>query len=794
MRGHVRGLLVICLAVCGALAGGASASAATVYSNACSSLGWPALCTAGGLSEPVGVAVDNSSGASKGDVYMMVYTPTPEVVQFTENGGRTGLAPVTGPAGRELQLPLFAAVAASNGDLYVSDYAAGVVDKFKPNGELEEAFGAKGQLTGLEIPTGVAVQQSSGHLFVVLRGSEEVEEYNSAGVLLGSFKVLPDPLDSIAVDSAGDVYVDQEGGPVQEFPAGKRGKPVTIVAGGANAVAVDQSTGNVFVSESGGQEIAEFESDGVPVETFAGGELGAQGSFGIAIDETTHTVYAANRAEGSGEIYTLGTPRFTLSVEKSGSGSGEVISTPAGVACGSHCSANFDEGARVKLEQTAGAGSVFAGWEGCEHEAEPGGECEVTLGAAETVKATFNEAPAPPLIEGANAGSVGQTTASLTGVVNPRNETPNLCVFQYAVEEALLASGPSTAECTPRAAELGAGNSGVAVGANLQGLAPNSTYYYRLAAANRVGKGEGPVQQFLTLPNPPSVKTGGAWQVTPYTAAISASVNPGAEGYPAQDDTSYYFQYSTDESFSSQIPLNPESVREGASPVGVQVELENLEPNTIYHYRVLASNNLDGSPQLVTGETQVFKTVAVPLAVPPVLTEAAANEVGQGAATIDATLNPRGLPTRWELLLGTSPQALGSVAAGHTSTPEQESLAIQLDSLQSGVTYYYRLIAENAGGGAETEVLTFTTSPPPPAPQTAGGLVPGFPLLSVPANVFPAEAPAASHPVVVVRALTGRQKLTKALAVCRKKHNRHRRTLCEREAHNRYAPTPKRRR
>ncbi len=789
MRGCVRGLLVAGIAVCGVLGGQASVSAAAVYSSGCSSLGWPALCTAGELTEPIGVAVDNSSGASQGDVYVVVYSPTPEVLQFNANGGRTALAPITGPAGRELQLPLFAAVDSSSGDVYVDDYSGGVLDKFKPTGGLEEAFGVKGQLTGLEVPTGVAVQQSTGDLFVAVRGSEKVMQYTSAGVLLGSFKVLPDPLDSIAVDSTGDVYVDQEGGPVAEFPAGKRTEPITVVGGGADAVAVDQSTGKVFVSESGGQEIAELQPDGTLIEMFAGGgELGAQGSYGIAVNETTHTVYASNRAEGSGGIFTLGTPRFALSIEKTGTntGAGEVVSTPVGIACGAHCRASFGEGTKVKLKQTAGAGSVFKGWEGCE--AEPGGECEITISAAETVKATFDETPAPPLVESESSMAVTSTTAMLAGSVNPKNETPTLCAFHYAVAEALLASGPGVAECVPHAAELGSGNTDVGVEASLAGLVPNTTYYYRLAAANGLGKSEGPVpaQQFLTLPNPPSVQTGEASPVTPYTAVISATVNPSAQGHPAQDDTTYYFQYSTDESFSNQTPLTPANVGEGTTPVTVQASLEGLEPNTTYHYRILATNNLDTTPQLATGATQAFRTVVTP----PILTEPAANGVAQSTATIDATLNPQGLPTRWELSLGTAPGMLQSVAAGHTSTSEPQSLAIALASLQSGVTYYYELSAQNAGGSTETPVLAFTTAPPAPAAPQTGGLAPGFPLLAVPANVFPAETPAA--PTVVVRSLTNRQKLTKALTACHKKHNRQRRTLCEHQAHNRYTPSHKR--
>jgi hypothetical protein len=765
LRRTVLGAAVVVVMSVGVLAGGVSvAFGAPVYSNACSSFGWPVFCTGGEFVEPLGVAVDNSSGVTKGDVYVVVYTPTPEVLQFQGDGQRTVLAPVTGPTGRELQLPLFVAVENATGDIYVEDFAGGVVDKFKPDGELEEAFGINGQVGGLVEPTGVAVQQATGDLFVASRGSDEVKEYSPAGALLASFAVLPDPLDSVAVDSSGDVYVDQEGGPVEEYPAGKRTAPVTIVAGGANAVAVDQSTSRVFVAENGGQEIAELEPNGTLIEAFAAGELGGQGSFGIGVNETTHAVYASNRSEGLGGIYTLGAPRFALTVEKMGAGSGEVVSTPVGIVCGAHCVGRFDEGQKVMLKATAGAGSLFARWEGCE--AEPGGECEVTMSAAKTVTAVFNSAP---VIEAQTATAIAQTTVTLTGTVNPKGETPNTCEFQYALEESLL--NASVAECVPHAGELGAGVTGVEVAANLEGLAPNTTYYYRLSARNNTGKGEGAtVQHLLTLPNPPTVQTGQAGEIQSYSAMISATVNPGSAGHSAQDDTTYYFQYSSAESPSNQTPLIPADAGEGTSPVEVHAALENLEPGTIYHYRILASNNNDKTPQLVIGETRTFTTVPTP----PILIGASATMVTQSSAVIAATLQTEGLPTRWELRLATSPESLQYQAAGNTTSPEGEPVSVALEGLQPSTTYYYKLTATNPNGSTETEA-TFTTLPGPSPTQLVTSPTSAFPILGIPPNIFPTEAKVTSTipKKKIAKCPKGRKRSKGRCVKTKRKHGKH---------------------
>jgi hypothetical protein len=55
---------------------------------------------------------------------------------------------------------------------------------------------------------------------------------------------------------------------------------------------------------------------------------------------------------------------FTLAVSKTGTGTGTVTSAPAGINCGSTCSASFSSGAFVTLTAAPTTGSTFSGWSG----------------------------------------------------------------------------------------------------------------------------------------------------------------------------------------------------------------------------------------------------------------------------------------------------------------------------------------------------------------------------------------------------------------------------------------------
>ncbi|HEX4870774.1 MAG TPA: DUF4394 domain-containing protein, partial [Nevskiaceae bacterium] len=77
-------------------------------------------------------------------------------------------------------------------------------------------------------------------------------------------------------------------------------------------------------------------------------------------------------------------PQFALSVTKTGSGT--VTSTPAGIDCGTVCTANYVSGTVVSLTATPAAGFVFDGWSGA---CTGSGACSVTVDQARSVGATF---------------------------------------------------------------------------------------------------------------------------------------------------------------------------------------------------------------------------------------------------------------------------------------------------------------------------------------------------------------------------------------------------------------------
>lgn len=59
---------------------------------------------------------------------------------------------------------------------------------------------------------------------------------------------------------------------------------------------------------------------------------------------------------------TVGLP--VLQINKQGTGSGTVTSSPQGINCGSICSASFEQNGVVTLTASPAAGSVFEGWTG----------------------------------------------------------------------------------------------------------------------------------------------------------------------------------------------------------------------------------------------------------------------------------------------------------------------------------------------------------------------------------------------------------------------------------------------
>jgi len=86
--------------------------------------------------------------------------------------------------------------------------------------------------------------------------------------------------------------------------------------------------------------------------------------------------------------------QYTLTVQKAGSGSGTVTSSPSGIDCGSDCTETYNAGTIVTLAAVAASGSIFEGWSGggCSGT----GTCAVTMDTSKTVTATWASGPPGP--------------------------------------------------------------------------------------------------------------------------------------------------------------------------------------------------------------------------------------------------------------------------------------------------------------------------------------------------------------------------------------------------------------
>jgi hypothetical protein len=391
----------------------------------------------------------------------------------------------------------------------------------------------------------------------------------------------------------------------------------------------------------------------------------------------------------------------------------------------------------------------------------------------------------PVIVENSEAASaITQDTASLSAVINPEFQDATCKAFQYVDDATFKVSEYASASEVPCEPEgLGSSSEPTTASAKLTGLAANTTYHFRALAENATGLSEGTDQTFLTLPSPPEAITGQASSITANSATIAGSVNPGSEG--PNSDTEYFFQYGPTTSYGTQVPLPPADVGQGTSPVIETANLTGLEPGATYHYRIRAANDIANTPQTAFGEDETFTTVATP----PILSGVSVSGVTQSSVTITATLNSQGLPTRYELEVGSTPGVLQAQAFGNTAGVL--ALTLNVGCLSPGTVYYYSLIATNLSGTAEPPPEgAFTTAAGPGASSPlAQPATP--PLLATPTTAFPSESPPAGGVLGnKSKRLTSAQNLANALKACRKEP-KSKRASCERQARKRYGTAKK---
>jgi len=89
---------------------------------------------------------------------------------------------------------------------------------------------------------------------------------------------------------------------------------------------------------------------------------------------------------------------------------------------------------------------------------------------------------------------------------------------------------------------------------------------------------------------PPQVRSLSAAGITAQSASLFARISP------CGSETSYRFEYGTDDcavASCMSIPAIPVSIGDGQKAILVSQEVQGLQPDTLYHYRVVAQNAAD---------------------------------------------------------------------------------------------------------------------------------------------------------------------------------------------------------
>jgi hypothetical protein len=197
------------------------------------------------------------------------------------------------------------------------------------------------------------------------------------------------------------------------------------------------------------------------------------------------------------------------------------------------------------------------------------------------------------------AADITATTATLEGVLNPgATGEPGTYEFLYKASATECEAG-STAPESP----------GIALGleketvppVQLTGLEPGTQYTFCLLARNTAEEvSVGPAVTFTTSTEAPKIDSEYATEVTASSATLGAEVNPGGE------ETTYHFEYGTTEAYDQSTPESS-SIGSNGTDDPAHVQIQNLLPDTVYHYQIVASNS-KSAPGGTPGHDHTFKT------------------------------------------------------------------------------------------------------------------------------------------------------------------------------------------
>jgi hypothetical protein len=251
------------------------------------------------------------------------------------------------------------------------------------------------------------------------------------------------------------------------------------------------------------------------------------------------------------------------------------------------------------------------------------------------------------------ASNVGPTTATISGTVDAGGGTVS-CHFDYGTSRGYGLQTPSQSVTGGE----------VDVHADLTGLTTDTTYHYRLVANDT-----GADRTFHTAqaPGPPTATTDSARDVTATGARLRGRVDPNTRA------TTYHFEYGTTTGYGKQTAET--SAGSGQSATSVGATIGGLQPNTRYHFRVVATN----AAGVARGRDRTFTTLRNPRAI-----------------TVSASPNP----TTWSGSTTLSGRVTGQGVGGATVVLERQDFPF--------AGPYYLVATKRAAGNGS---FSFTVGP-----------------------------------------------------------------------------------
>src|SRR4029077_5797505 len=157
--------------------------------------------------------------------------------------------------------------------------------------------------------------------------------------------------------------------------------------------------------------------------------------------------------------------------------------------------------------------------------------------------------------------------------------------------------------------------------------------------ASNINQGVVNVFAPVHTPGPPAIATNPANAISTTSATLDSQITP--QGF----DTNYHFEYGPTTAYGTSVPIPDADIGTGFNSQPVSQAITGLQPNTTYHFRVTATN----SQGVTTSLDQTLTTAGAPA----IDSESSAN-IARTTVTLQAQVNPAGLPTTYHFEYGTT--------------------------------------------------------------------------------------------------------------------------------------------